>query len=122
MIKMNRIRLLLSLYVFVCFAGCSRPDSAHLEQLREGFLTPPIEARPRALWDWVDGNFQLEEITREMEEAVHLNKKNLSLIKGNVVADSGVGIFCGTAFPGTYINNVHYPFTVYSYYVDIQHF
>ena len=35
-----------------------------------------------------------DNVIREMEQAVHLNKKNLSQIKGNIVADSGIGIFC----------------------------
>ncbi len=43
-----------------------------LSQLRDGFLEPPLEARPRALWDWVDGNFDSGEITFEMEEAARM--------------------------------------------------
>lgn len=31
---------------------------------------------------------------REMEQAVHLNKKNVSRFQGNIVADSKVGLFC----------------------------
>src|SRR4030042_1125226 len=36
---------------------------------RDGFLDPPVEARPRGLWCWVNGNFEKGEITRELEEA-----------------------------------------------------
>jgi hypothetical protein len=36
----------------------------------------------------------VDNVIREMEQAVHLNKKNISQLKGNVLADSGVGIFC----------------------------
>lgn len=60
--------LILSVLVMAGLYSCA--DTANeLAELRSGFETPPLEARPRALWDWVDGNFQLEEITREMEEA-----------------------------------------------------
>lgn len=44
-------------------------ETVVVKQLRKGFTNPPVEARPRAYWDWVDGNFSLDEITHEMEEA-----------------------------------------------------
>jgi len=37
--------------------------------LSQGFDSIPFEARPRALWTWVDGNFDKESITTELEEA-----------------------------------------------------
>jgi alpha-L-rhamnosidase len=40
-----------------------------LAQLEAGFRRPPLEARPKALWCWVDGNFDLAEITHELEQA-----------------------------------------------------
>ncbi len=46
--------------------------AVRLEALREGFVQPPPEARPRAFWDWVDGNFDRDELTREMEEAARM--------------------------------------------------
>ncbi len=52
--------------------GCTPTSSEDLDELRVGFQTPPIEARPRALWVWVDGNFELSEITLEMEEAARM--------------------------------------------------
>lgn len=36
---------------------------------KKDFLNPPIEAKPRALWTWVNGNFDLETITFELEQA-----------------------------------------------------
>ena len=32
------------------------------------FRNPPMEARPGAFWDWLNGNFDLAQITRELEE------------------------------------------------------
>ncbi|HTE25891.1 glycosyl hydrolase [Flavitalea sp.] len=37
--------------------------------LQQGFKDPPINARPKALWPWVNGNVSLSQITYEMEEA-----------------------------------------------------
>jgi (4-O-methyl)-D-glucuronate---lignin esterase len=37
--------------------------------LEEGFRHPPLAARPRALWPWINGNTDEVEITHEMAEA-----------------------------------------------------
>lgn len=37
--------------------------------LYQGFLNPPVSARPKALWPWVNGNFSLSQITHELEQA-----------------------------------------------------
>lgn len=55
-------------------SSCSRfkqeqRSETEISELRKGFKIPPLDAKPRALWDWVDGNFSLDEITHEMEEA-----------------------------------------------------
>ncbi len=46
--------------------GAPPPPSLTLE---EGFRHPPLAARPRALWPWINGNTDLAEITHELEEA-----------------------------------------------------
>ncbi|MDX2429792.1 MAG: glycosyl hydrolase, partial [Bacteroides sp.] len=65
-----------------------------------GFVTPPIEARPRALWDWVDGNFQLEEITREMEEAVRMGMGGFDIWDVRSVVDEDSIVPAGPPFMG----------------------
>lgn len=35
---------------------------------REAFRTPPIQARPSALWTWLNGHVDHDQITRELEE------------------------------------------------------
>ncbi|MEN8228698.1 MAG: glycosyl hydrolase [Bacteroidota bacterium] len=98
MIKLNKTWILLSLSVLVCFVGCSKPDSTQIEQLRTGFLAPPLEARPRALWDWVDGNFQLEEITREMEEAARMGMGGFDIWDVRSVVDEAHIMDAGPPF------------------------
>ena len=39
------------------------------DPLADGFLNPPVIARPKALWPWVNGNFNLSQITYELEQA-----------------------------------------------------
>lgn len=40
-----------------------------VKNLDEGFNNPPVCARPKALWPWVNGNFSLSQITFELEQA-----------------------------------------------------
>jgi len=54
------------MYITSC---SSSGEDLQLTELRKDFVDPPARARPSAYMDFVDGNFQLEEITREMEEA-----------------------------------------------------
>ena len=35
----------------------------------EAFRNPPVDARPKALWPWINGNVSLSQITYELEEA-----------------------------------------------------
>jgi hypothetical protein len=39
------------------------------DSLEANFRNPPVSARPKALWPWVNGNFSFTAITYEMEEA-----------------------------------------------------
>ena len=66
----TNLLLLLALMITIhsCNSSAEQP-SAEGEKLEEGFLNPPLDARPKALWCWVDGNFNINEITREMETA-----------------------------------------------------
>ncbi|MDX2429632.1 MAG: glycosyl hydrolase, partial [Bacteroides sp.] len=73
---------------------------SNISRLREGFVTPPIEARPRALWDWVDGNFQMEEITREMEEAVRMGMGGFDIWDVRSVVDEDSIMPAGPPFMG----------------------
>lgn len=43
--------------------------AAHSQSLDSLFKDPPVSARPKALWPWVNGNFSYSAITFEMEEA-----------------------------------------------------
>lgn len=55
----------LALLLLAVSSGLAEPRRT----LESDFRTPPVTARPRGLWAWVNGNFDHAEITREMEEA-----------------------------------------------------
>ena len=54
------------------------------------FLNPPMEARPGAFWDWMNGNVDFDRMTYELEE---MKAKGMSGVEiwdiGVISADSG---------------------------------
>jgi hypothetical protein len=73
------IKLIFRFFIFVilinilsCKTGQNESvneNSISPKALEAGFINPPIEARPRAFWDWIDGNVDKEMITYELEQA-----------------------------------------------------
>lgn len=64
--------------LLVAGSGCT-PGAPSEDQepnaLWSGFLDPPARARPGAYWVWTDGTYDLDQITRELED---LKQKGLS--------------------------------------------
>ncbi len=95
-----RLPYVLTFFVVLCLSACKQAEDSNINQLREGFVSPPIEARPRALWDWVDGNFQMKEITREMEEAVRMGMGGFDIWDVRSVVDEDSIMPAGPPFMG----------------------
>ena len=94
------LSFLIVLLSLLMFKGCNGPADTTVPQLRKGFTEPPVEARPRALWDWVDGNFQMEEITREMEEAARMGMGGFDIWDVRSVVDEDSIMPAGPPFMG----------------------
>jgi hypothetical protein len=59
--------ILLSFYS--CHTAALKNESSQPgDSLAEGFRNPPVSARPRAYWAWINGNVNLPRITYELEE------------------------------------------------------
>lgn len=95
-----KIGFYFALTAALLLSGCENSEQSKVDQLREGFISPPLEARPRALWDWVDGNFQLEEITREMEEAKSMGMGGFDIWDVRSVVDEAGIVPAGPPFMG----------------------
>jgi hypothetical protein len=67
-IQMNKKRWMTALLLGALLGARPRGEAPR-DYLESGFIDPPIEARPRALWCWVNGNVNLSSITHELEEA-----------------------------------------------------
>jgi hypothetical protein len=64
---------LIILPVMLSFPGCHsghlpESDSGNTANLETGFMDPPMSARPRAYWAWINGNTNLPRMTYELEE------------------------------------------------------
>lgn len=58
--------------IFITFLGaCTSQNEANdsHDKLASNFSDPPKEARPKALWTWLNGNVDLASLSYEMEEA-----------------------------------------------------
>ncbi|HEX2533669.1 MAG TPA: glycosyl hydrolase, partial [Chitinophagaceae bacterium] len=70
LIKVRALFLFLFLFLIGPGAGAQQKhvsDTAGV--LKKEFRNPPVSARPKALWPWVNGNFSFSRITYEMEQA-----------------------------------------------------
>ncbi len=68
------------------------------DKLRDNFLNPPIQARPRALWPWTNGNLSLSQIRFEMEEAKRKGMGGFDIWDLGVLVDPENEIPAGPAF------------------------
>lgn len=67
--------LIFRLLILTClFPACNKSNQnsatiSKIDEVREGFIDPPVSARPKGFWCWVNGNFDLDRITVELEES-----------------------------------------------------
>ncbi len=66
--------------------------------LEKGFKNPPLSARPKALWPWVNGNVDLSQVTYEMEEAKRKGMGGFDIWDIGTSMDPGKVVPSGPAF------------------------
>lgn len=85
--------------LLVVFAlAVTAPHAPPGDPLAEGFAAPPLAARPRALWAWINGNTDLSEITRELEEVKAKGMGGLDIWDIRPVVDNDHVVPAGPAF------------------------
>ena len=60
-------KIIAFLAAILSLSGCNSPDQTN--DLLDGFKNPGNEVRPRAYWNWLNGDVSLEGLTRDLEEA-----------------------------------------------------
>ncbi|MFN6270235.1 MAG: glycosyl hydrolase [Akkermansiaceae bacterium] len=73
----------------------------HAQFSPETFRNPPIEARPSALWTWLNGHVDLKQITRELEEMKAKGMRGAIIWDLGSIADPQKIIPEGQAFFGS---------------------
>lgn len=91
---MKTIELLIILLLACEVFGQTQPQSS----LEKNFLNPPISARPKALWPWINGNVNLSQITLELEEAKRKGMGGFDIWDIGVSVDPDKVIPAGPAF------------------------
>ncbi|WP_336853548.1 glycosyl hydrolase [Sinomonas albida] len=60
------------------------PLDMDFNELWQGFLQPPDEARPRAWWHWMDGNVDLKGITQDLEWLAEVGVRGVQQFDGGM--------------------------------------
>ncbi|MFM7182138.1 MAG: glycosyl hydrolase [Verrucomicrobiales bacterium] len=89
---MNSIRQL------ACLLVLSSP--AFAEELAESFINPPIEARPRAFWNWLNGDIDHESLTSDLEQAKAKGMGGLEIWDCEAMRNPGGFVPAGPPFMG----------------------
>ncbi len=99
--------------IFVCFllifvlSQCAEDERKMqvgplgMSSLEKGFAEPPVCARPRAYWDWVDGNFDLSVLSRDLEAAKAMGMGGFDIWDVGVPFDPEGVVPPGPAFLGS---------------------
>jgi hypothetical protein len=72
-----------------------RPSPGKLDS---GFINPPVIARPKALWPWVNGNVNLSQISYELKEAKEKGMGGFDIWDVGILVDNNRIVPPGPAF------------------------
>jgi hypothetical protein len=84
--------------VFCILNGFAQSVLSQTTSLEQGFRKPPVSARPKALWPWINGNVSLSQITYELEEAKRKGMGGFDIWDIGVSVDPNKVIPAGPAF------------------------
>jgi hypothetical protein len=104
LIYLNKNASLIFIAFLILLIGCDPEikvmQKSSLQELEENFKDPPIEARPRAYWVWVNGNFDRQRITYELREAKAKGMGGYDIWDIGAYSDPENKIPAGPAFMG----------------------
>jgi len=93
------LKYYIALLVFVSLAGCGG-TATNTSAIAEGFKNPGREARPRAYWNWLNGDVTHEGLTRDMEEAKDKGLTGLEMWDTEVMRNPDGFVPAGPPFMG----------------------
>jgi len=94
----------LAIWLIVCSA-ChhqvkSEPSDSASISLEEGFFNPPVSVRPKGYWDWMNGNYDLERLSYELEQAKAQGMAGFDIFDIGAVSNPGGMVPAGPEFMG----------------------
>ena len=90
----------ITILIVVAFFIFSNTD-AQEHHLTEGFRNPGKEARPRAYWDWLNGDVSKAGLTRDLEEAKAKGLGGLLMWDTQAMVNPNGFVPAGPAFMGS---------------------
>jgi hypothetical protein len=63
------VYLFLILFILFFLTSCKNRPGEPVSSLEKGFINPPLDARPRGYWCWVNGNVDTNRLSVELREA-----------------------------------------------------
>lgn len=87
-------RLIAAVALLAAISTASAADALSREQ----FANPPLEARPTAWWDWLNGNADLQTITSDLEEAKAKGMNGLEIWDTQAASNPNNMVPAGPAF------------------------
>jgi hypothetical protein len=96
---MNKTKIAITILgVFLSFLSGNSQNVISASKMEREFFDPPVSARPKALWPWLNGNVSLTQITFELEEAVRKGMGGFDIWDIGVLVDPEKTIPAGPAF------------------------
>lgn len=94
------MRKIIVFLVALFFCNCSHTEIQDSD-LAEGFKNPGNEARPRAYWNWLNGDVSLDGLTRDLEEAKAKGLGGLEMWDTEAMRNPNGFVPAGPSFMGT---------------------
>jgi hypothetical protein len=84
-------------FILIC---CDEQHEKTRRPLETGFINPPVDARPRGYWCWVNGNVDTSRLTEELREARDKGMGGYDIWDINPVVDENKVVPDGPPFMG----------------------
>ena len=98
--RLRLARFMICTIAFCALGGCTSTDTRCAE-IAEGFKDPGNEARPRAYWNWLNGDVTLEGLTRDLQEAKDKGLGGLEMWDTEAMRNPEGFVPAGPPFMGT---------------------
>jgi len=91
---------LTAIFIIVALAAAAQINIMPLKDVvtQTTFKNPPLCAKPKALWPWVNGNFSLSQITYELEQAKQKGMSGFDIWDVGAMVDNNNRLPTGPAF------------------------